>query len=106
MKTLGTLLIVVGTLFCLTVVGLFPGLVMIGVGALLRIASRPTADVLARARVAEDARIDRLSQHVHTIMKVPGLLIEVVKTKPKSRESVLEQERLARIARNECTRQS
>jgi hypothetical protein len=41
MKLLGTMFIIAGCLLCLTVVMAVPGLVMIGVGALLRIAARP-----------------------------------------------------------------
>jgi hypothetical protein len=40
MKTLGTIMIVGGCLMCLTFILLVPGLLCIGVGALLRIAAR------------------------------------------------------------------
>jgi hypothetical protein len=40
MKTLGTIFIVVGCCLCITFIFLMPGLVCIGVGALLRIAAK------------------------------------------------------------------
>jgi hypothetical protein len=45
MKTLGTILIVVGCCLCLTFIFLVPGLACIGVGALLRIAAKKAPSV-------------------------------------------------------------
>jgi len=39
MKFLGWCLVIVGILFCLTLIGMFPGLMMIGAGALMLIAA-------------------------------------------------------------------
>jgi len=44
MKTLGTCLIVVGAVMCLTIVMLGPGIAVLGAGALLRIAAAVAAN--------------------------------------------------------------
>ncbi len=43
MRLLSTIFLTLGTLLCLTVVFIFPGMVCLGLGALLRIAAHFTA---------------------------------------------------------------